>query len=384
MTLRNSAAAFQVDRTDLLAALTVVAKIPDKRNTMPILSNVLVEVTPGAVRLSATDLDIQVTRSIPAEVTGEGVFTVPAGTVFDLVRKLPADARITVAEGEQPGTALLRAGRSRYTLHTLPATDWPNLQTAADFPHVIEANCGLLAGLFATVAFAISTEETRYYLNGTYMHVVPTGQGNALRLVATDGHRLARVDSLLPTGLDPAMPGIIVPTKAQGELRRLCEATPEATITLEVSASQIRATKGDTVFVSKLIDGTFPDYQRVIPREFSGSVKVVCAEVSAAVERALVVSVDKGRAIGFRPEAASMEIANRNDAGEAVEEVDVEAEVPAGFSIGFNGKYLAEILGNVGADTATIKLTATNGAAVIVAREDSPALFVLMPMQVRT
>src|ERR1700740_1823860 len=251
-----------VERSELLKSLGHVHRVVERRNTIPILANVLMRADNSKLSRKATDLDVEVTDAIAAEVGPGGSTTVPAHMFFDIVRKLPEGAQIALESSGDRAALAIRAGRSRFTLQTLPESDFPDL-SAGEMTHKFTVKANELKRLIDKTQFAISTEETRYYLNGIYLHAAGTAKAQTLRAVATDGHRLAQMGVQSPQGTaGPA--GTIVPRKTVGEVHRLME-DGETEVTIELSPGKIRFAVGQTVLTSKLIDGTFPDYARVIP-----------------------------------------------------------------------------------------------------------------------
>ena len=244
-----------VERSELLKSLGHVHRVVERRNTIPILANVLIKADDGRLSLKATDLDLEVTDSIAAEVAPGGATTVPAHMFYDIVRKLPDGSQIVIEGSGERAVLSIRAGRSRFTLQTLPESDFPDL-AAGEMSHSFKLAAGDLKRLIDKTQFAISTEETRYYLNGIYLHTIGTDGSTTLRAVATDGHRLAQCELPLPEGA-AGMPGIIMPRKTVGEVQRLIE-SGEGDVEIELSTSKIRFTIGNVVLTSKLIDGTFP------------------------------------------------------------------------------------------------------------------------------
>ncbi|MGH6682916.1 MAG: DNA polymerase III subunit beta, partial [Pseudolabrys sp.] len=282
-----------VERAELLKSLGHVHRVVERRNTIPILANVLIRADKGNLSLKATDLDLEVIDSVAAEVSPGGATTVPAHMFYEIVRKLPEGTQIVIEGSGDRAVLSLRAGRSRFTLQTLPESDFPDL-AAGEMTHSFKLAASDLKRLIDKTQFAISTEETRYYLNGIYLHTAGTAKAATLRAVATDGHRLAQVELPLPQG-GAGMPGIIVPRKTVGEVQRLIE-TGEGEVAIELSAGKIRFSIGDIVLTSKLIDGTFPDYGRVIPANNDKSLTVDKKDFEAAVDRVSTVSSERGRA----------------------------------------------------------------------------------------
>src|SRR5262249_8597564 len=237
-----------VERAELLKSLGHVHRVVERRNTIPILANVLVRAEKSALHLKATDLDLEVVEKIAAEVSPGGSTTVPAHMFYEIVRKLPEGSQVVLESSGDRAVLSIRAGRSRFTLQTLPESDFPDL-AAGDLSHKFKLASADLKRLIDKTQFAISTEETRYYLNGIYLHTVGSGKNAMLRGVATDGHRLAQFELALPSGA-AGMPGIIVPRKTVGEVQRLIEDN-DAEIDVQLSAAKIRFTIGDVVLTSK-------------------------------------------------------------------------------------------------------------------------------------
>ena len=283
-----------VERATLLKSLGHVHRVVERRNTIPILGNVLIRAENSRLAFKATDLDLEMTETIAAEVGPAGCTTVPAHMVYEIVRKLPEGAQVVIESSGERAMMAIRAGRSRFTLQTLPESDFPDL-AAGEMTHAFTLPATDLRRLIDKTSFAISTEETRYYLNGIYLHPAGPGKGATLRAVATDGHRLAQVELPLPAGA-AGMPGVIVPRKTVGEMQRLLEGD-ETDVTIELSPGKICFTIADAVLTSKLIDGTFPDYARVIPLNNDKQLIVDKKEFEQAVDRVSTVSSERGRAV---------------------------------------------------------------------------------------
>ena len=283
-----------VERAQLLKSLGHVHRVVERRNTIPILANVLIRAEKSKLALKATDLDLEVNETIAAEVSPGGSTTVPAHMIYDIVRKLPEGSQVVLEASGDRAVLAIRAGRSRFTLQTLPESDFPDLN-AGEMTHSFKIAAADLKRMIDKTQFAISTEETRYYLNGIFLHTATAGKAETLRAVATDGHRLAQYEIPLPSGAK-GMPGVIVPRKTVGEVQRLIEDS-EAEIAIEMSQAKIRFTIGDVTLTSKLIDGTFPDYARVIPLGNDKQLKVDKGEFEAAVDRVSTVSSERGRAV---------------------------------------------------------------------------------------
>jgi DNA polymerase III subunit beta len=368
-----------VERAGLLKALGHVHRVVERRNTIPILSNVLLRAEDGTLRLKATDLDIEVTETIAAEIMESGSTTVPAYMIYDIVRKLPDGAQVSLEMTGETGQMQIRSGRSRFLLQALPESDFPDL-AAGDLPHRFILPATDLKRLIEKTQFAISTEETRYYLNGIFLHTIDVLGTTMLRAVATDGHRLARVEMPAPPGSE-GMPGVIIPRKAVAEIVKLVEDGSE-TVTVELSSAKVRLTFDGVILTSKLIDGTFPDYQRVIP---SGNDKLLTVERSdfaKAVDRVSTISSERGRAVKLALNEGRLTLSvNNPDSGSATEEIEVDYDA-APIDIGFNARYLLDITAQLDGDTALFKLADAGSPTVVQDREGASALYVLMPMRV--
>jgi DNA polymerase III subunit beta len=368
-----------VERTALLKSLGRVHRVVERRNTIPILANVLIRADKSKLSLKATDLDLEVIDAVDAEVSPGGSTTVPAHMFYEIVRKLPEGSQIVLEASGDRAVLAIRAGRSRFTLQTLPESDFPDL-AAGDMTHKFTLPAADLKRLIDKTQFAISTEETRYYLNGIYLHTAGNGKSTMLRAVATDGHRLAQVELALPSGA-AGMPGIIVPRKTVGEVQRLID-DAEAEVAIELSQGKIRFSIGDVVLTSKLIDGTFPDYGRVIPLGNDKELVVDKKDFEASVDRVSTVSSERGRAVKLSISSGKLMLSVTNpDSGSATEELEIEYGADP-IDIGFNSRYLLDIAAQIEGEVAVLKLADAGSPTLIQDRDSAGALYVLMPMRV--
>lgn len=367
-----------LERSNLLKSLNHVQRVVERRNTIPILANVLLRASGNELTLKATDLDIEVTEKTPASVEQDGSTTVPAHMLYDIVRKLPEGAEVMLSVGDDTGMSLV-SGRSQFRLQMLPESDFPDL-TASEFSHTFRMACADFKQLIDRTQFAISTEETRYYLNGIYLHTVEVEGKSMLRAVATDGHRLAQAQTEAPDGAD-GMPSVIVPRKAVSEVQKLLEA-PDAFVTVELSESKIRFTVEQVVLTSKLIDGTFPDYNRVIPMGNDKELVLDRATFASAVDRVSTIASDRGRAVKLSITDGQLVLSvNNPDSGSAEEEIAVQYGADA-LDIGFNSRYLLDITNQLSADETTFMLNDPGSPTLIRESGEAGALYVLMPMRV--
>ncbi len=373
-TLKRELMKLTIDRMSLLRPLGHVQSVVERRNTIPILANVVLRAEDGQLSLTATDMDMDIATEVGCAVATSGTTTMSAHMLYDIARKLPdgAEVELTVADGH----ANISAGRSSFRLPTLPVEDFPAI-SSSDLPVNFTLTAADLRDLIDATRFAISTEETRYYLNGIYLHKDEDGN---LCAVATDGHRLALTRQALPSGASQ-MPSVILPRKAVGELRKLLD-DYDGDVSVGLSETRAEFGFGAVRLTSKLIDGTFPDYTRVIPAGNDRIMQVDAASFSAAVDRVSTISSEKSRSVkmGLKPGVLTLSASN-TDASSATEELEVTYDGPE-MDIGFNARYLLDIAGQVNNDIVEFALADQGSPSLVRAPGDDASLFVLMPMRV--
>lgn len=368
-----------IDRSNLLKALGHVQSVVEKRGTIPILCNVKIEAAGDVLYLTATDMDIAVKERVNAKVSEPGLATVPAHTLYDIVRKLPDGSQVEISRVEDSSKATIRSGSSRFSLATLPVDEFP-VMSEGDMPFSFSLAAAEVNALIDKTRFAVSTEETRYYLNGIYLHEAQSQGVAVLRSVATDGHRLARVEVALPAGAK-GMPGVIVPRKAIDEIKKLCDAA-SGEVQISLSDSKIRVASGGAVLISKLIDGTFPDYERVIPANNDKIMEVDGRVFKEAVDRVSVISSEKTRGIRVALSAGKLTLsADSAEHGTATEEVDVNFSADP-VEIGFNSRYLLDMMTQVEGDVVQFVLADSTSPVLVRDTADVASLYVIMPMRV--
>lgn len=368
-----------IERSILAKALGHVQSVVERRNTIPILSNVLIQADGIGLTLTATDLDIEITEQAPADMTEKGATTVSAVTLFEIVKRLPDGAQVSLEVLKDEGRLQVTSGRSRFALAVLPDADFPSL-ASDDYDVKFSMPTAQLRRVLDKTRFAMSQEETRYYLNGVYMHAIADDDRPCLRVAATDGHRLARLEAPLPDGA-AAMPGVIIPRKAVAELGRLLDDAEEM-VQISVSKSKIQFGFGAGRMTSKLIDGTFPDYERVIPKDNPHTLKVDNSDFAKAVDRVSTVSADRTKSVKLALDNDQLRLTvNNPEAGSALEELSVDYDGDP-TEIGFNAKYLVDISQQIGSANAIFRLSDPSSPTVVLDEEDEAALYVLMPLRV--
>ena len=370
-----------IDRNVLLRTLSHAQSVVERRNTIPILANVKLDVADSKLSLSATDMEIGLLEAADADPASQsGSATAPAHTLHDIVRKLPDGAQVELALDAEAERMIVRAGRSTFQLAVLPTADFPSLADS-EMPIGFKMAARDLRTLIDRTRFAISTEETRYYLNGIYFHTADHEGVKVLRAVATDGHRLARAEAPLPDGA-AGMPGVIVPRKTVGELRKLLEEAGDAYVEVSVSETKIRFAMNGVVLTSKLIDGAFPDYERVIPAGNDKSVQIDRQAFKDAVDRVSTIATEKSRAVKLALQQGAIVVsANNAEAGAASEEIEADYDAES-MEIGFNSRYLLDIANQIEGDIAELVFADPAAPTILRDKADASALYVLMPMRV--
>lgn len=368
-----------IERASLIKSLNHVQSVVERRNTIPILSNVLIDAANGEMTLRATDLDIEIFETTPAEIATPGSITVPAHICYDIMRKFPDGVQVELETCADDKTLSLRSGRACFNLQTLPKDDFPDLG-AGDSSHHFKIAADDLKHLLDKTRFAMSSEETRYYLNGIHMHTVELNDTPMLRAVATDGHRLARLEIPAPEG-SIGMPGIIIPRKTVIEVGKLLD-DQTTDIEIALSSSKIRFLLSTATLTSKLIDGTFPDYERVIPQGNDKVLRVDNRRFIDAVDRVSTISSERGRAIKLSLETNQMTLSvNNPESGNAREEIEVDY-TGTPLEIGFNARYLLDIANQLKHEEAYFAMAEPDSPTLVKDLAHDMTLYVIMPMRV--
>lgn len=370
---------FTIEKAMLLKTLNHVQNIVEKRNTVPVLSNVRIEAGNDGISFKATDMDTEITEVVDAKILENGAITAPAHMLYDIVRKLADGAEVELVYPDEKDQLSIASGRSKFSLSTIGVEDFPVISTD-ELPTNFEMKRDELKDVIDRTQFAASTEETRYYLNGLYIHPKDEGDTKVLRIVATDGHRLACVESPLPDGA-AQMQGVILPRKTVAEIRKLLDDTNAEMVKIGLSDSRVRFVMEDVTLASKLIDGTYPDYERVIPTNNTKILEMKVNDLAKAVDRVSVVA-ERTRAIKM--------IANKNhvivttsspDLGSAIEEMEATYEAES-LEVGYNFRYLLDILAEIKGETVQFSFNDSSSPSIIHDTSDTSAIYVLMPMRV--
>ncbi len=362
---------FTLQREAFLKPLAQVVNVVERRQTLPVLANFLVQVQGGQLSLTGTDLEVEMVSRIAVEDAQDGETTIPARKLFEIIRALPDGSRITVSQTGEKIT--VQAGRSRFTLAPLPANDFPSVDEVEATERVAVPEAALKE-LIERTAFAMAQQDVRYYLNGLLFDL----RDKTLRCVATDGHRLALCETSLETSTGKRQ--IIVPRKGVTELQRLLD-SGDREVELEVGRSHIRVKRDDVTFTSKLIDGRFPDYEAVIPIGADREVKVDRETLRASLQRAAILSNEKYRGVRVEVTPGQLKISAHNpEQEEAQEEIEAETQV-SDLAIGFNVNYLLDALSALRDEHVVIQLRDSNSSALVREASSEKSRHVVMPLR---
>ena len=373
-----------VKRDDILKALNHVQSVVERRNAIPILSNVKISsINKSSINLTTTDLDISISDNCQAQVEKEGAITIPVTALYDFARKAIDNVDITIESKDGSDSVLITTSSSEFSLPSIPANEFPNFE-AGEYSHKLTIHSEILKTLFSKTRHAVSNEETRYYLNGIYFHCATAEDGTkVLRAVATDGHRLARAETIEPEGC-ANMPNIIIPKKTVGEVIKILESyTGEVAISL--SEKKITFTFGDTILSSKLIDGKFPDYERVIPRNNDKQLEVSRDTLARSIDLVTSISNDKTRAVKFNIEPSKIVISATSDingSARGTQEIAANYNSNEPIIIGFNSKYVLDSLAAIDGNNVKVSLSNSLGAVIAQDANEASCMYILMPMQV--
>jgi DNA polymerase-3 subunit beta len=363
---------FSLSREAFLKPLQQVVNVVERRQTLPVLANLLVQVEDGKLSMTGTDLEVEMVARCAVEDAQAGETTIPARKLFEIVRALPDGARITLTQSGDKVT--VQAGRSRFTLATLPGQDFPAIEDLELVERVRVAE-GALKELIERTAFAMAQQDVRYYLNGLLLDL----RENSLRCVATDGHRLALCEAALPAGAQTRKQ-IILPRKGVGELQRLLEGG-DREVELEIGRNHLRMRREDVTFTSKLIDGRFPDYDAVIPIGADKEVRIDREVLRAALQRAAILSNEKYRGVKLEVSPGQLRIVAHNpEQEEAQEEVEAQTKVDQ-LAVGFNVTYLLDALSALREDEVVLNLRDGNSSALIREGSHERSRHVVMPLR---
>ncbi len=365
-----------VEKNTLLTALAHCQGVVERRNTVPILAHVLLEAQGSTLKITATDLEMAFIETLPAHVTAPGSTTVSAQRLFEVVRKLPEGSEIELKTTEDGASLQLRSARSNYSFSCLPVIDFPPMATE-NLPCTFKIHAGELSRLIDKTRFSMATEETRYYLNGIYFHKSPDG---FLRAVATDGLRLAQAQVELPPEAS-SMPQVIVSRKTIHEIRKLIDEVAEE-VTVSLSENKIQFSVGTSFLISRLIEGKFPEYEKVIPLSNDKILEVDVKIFSDAVDRIAIMSTDKLRPVKINVAGTTMTLsAHSTDTGSAIEELEV-GYVGDPVDFGFNARYILDVTQQIASQTLHFLIGDETEAIIAKDASDDSALYVLMPMRV--
>ena len=372
----------KANSSDLLKALNHIHGIVEVRHTLPILSNIVLSAENNELSLSSTNLDIFCSDKIDAEIVNSGEISVPAITFFEIVKRLPSGSDVILSMGDEDTELILKCGRSKFNLSTLKTEDFPILSDK-DLSTNFVISADELSRMIDKTKFAISNEETRYYLNGIFFHKAESNSIKFLRAVATDGHRLAQYDIPLPQGAEE-ITGIIIPKKTVFELRKVLD-DADGDVSVSLNENKIKFSFNNLKIVSKVIDGTFPDYTKVIPQNNDKKFKTNNSELKNAIDRVSAVAINeetKSKAIKLTIENNKLNLSVESQSkGSAKEEIDISYSNEK-VDIGFNSRYLLDICNEVDGDEIDVNLLDSISPAIILDKTDENLFFVLMPMRI--
>ena len=373
---------FKLNSTDLLTALSHIHGIVEVRHTLPILSNIILKAENNELIISSTNLDIYCSDKVDAEISKSGETSVSAVTFFEIAKRLPPGSEVQFDLNDTQNEIVLKCGRSKFNLSTLSTDDFPII-SESDLSIKFVMSAEELIRMIDKTKFAISSEETRYYLNGIFFHKAERNSINFLRAVASDGHRLAQYDIPLPQGAEE-MSGIIIPKKTILELRKVLD-DAESDINISLNENKIKFSFSRLKIVSKVIDGTFPDYTRVIPQNNDKNFKTLNKELKGAIDRVSAVAINeeaKSKAIKISVENNKIHLSVVSQSkGSAREEIDVNYN-GTNVNIGFNARYLTDICNEIDGEEVSISLLDSVSPAIILDQTDENLFFVLMPMRI--
>lgn len=367
---------FEINRNKFITALGHVQSVVERRNTIAILSNVKIDVSSGEITLTSTDMEISVCETIEATTLKNGSLTVNANTLYDIIRKLPDNSMVNVeGDSDNLGKISIKSALCDFSLASLPSKDFPLIESG-EMSNNFDISSAQLVSLIDKTKFSVSNEETRYYLNGIYLHTLD----NQLIAVATDGHRLAKIAIDAPDNITQ-MQGVIVPKKTIGEIRRLAEQA-ESKISISISDKKIKLSFGNVVLVSKLIDGTFPDYTKVIPNANDRSMILNTQDFVKSVDRVSTISSNKTKAIKFFVTKDKLVLKSSSEEnGSAQEEIKVQYD-NEDLEIGFNARYVLDILAVIDSENVEVLFSEIGAPTLIKDCDDSSVTFVVMPMRI--
>ena len=372
----------KANSSDLLKALNHIHGIVEVRHTLPILSNIVLSSENNELSLSSTNLDIFCSDKIDAEIVNSGEISVPAITFFEIVKRLPSGSDVILSMGDEDTELILKCGRSKFNLSTLKTEDFPILSDK-DLSTNVVISADELSRMIDKTKFAISNEETRYYLNGIFFHKAESNSIKFLRAVATDGHRLAQYDIPLPQGAEE-ITGIIIPKKTVFELRKVLD-DADGDVSVSLNENKIKFSFNNLKIISKVIDGTFPDYTKVIPQNNDKKFKTNNSELKNAIDRVSAVAINeetKSKAIKLTIENNKLNLSVESQSkGSAKEEIDISYSNEK-VDIGFNSRYLLDICNEVDGDEIDVNLLDSISPAIILDKTDENLFFVLMPMRI--